>query len=315
MTNSCLLGIHAMTALHAGTGSAMSVIDLPIQREAHTHWPSITGSSIKGVMRDSARERLLQINPQQTRQQINEEENELTALFGPGRIADPASTYAGALNFTDARLIAFPVRSVRGVYALVTCPMALHRLQRDSELCGGTIKIDDGLAGLADDEVALPAETSPLRISSGNAVRVMFDEFDFSVSRMSCSLAASAVAALSFDGTRVQRRLAVVHDDVFTHFVRYATEVTARIGLDYETKTVRQGALFYEEFLPAESLLYCMVQADRARRDNSDLDQPEKAMRKLLDAYLPPVLQIGANATTGKGICRIQPCSVNGEKS
>ena len=49
-----------------------------------------------------------------------------------------------------------------------------------------------------------------------------------------------------------QTHLVVLHDDDFTHFVRHATEVVARVGLDYGSrKTVKQGALFYQEFLPS----------------------------------------------------------------
>ena len=38
-----LLGIHAQTSLHPGTGTTLGTVDLPIQRERHTHWPTIAG--------------------------------------------------------------------------------------------------------------------------------------------------------------------------------------------------------------------------------------------------------------------------------
>jgi CRISPR-associated protein Cmr4 len=41
--------------------------------------------------------------------------------------------------------------------------------------------------------------------------------------------------------SQIRDHVAVLHDDDFTHFVRHATEVVARVGLDYEKKTVRQG--------------------------------------------------------------------------
>ena len=66
---------------------------------------------------------------------------------------------------------------------------------------------------------------------------------------------------------RVKTHLAVLSDDDFTHFVRHATEVVARIGLDYERKTVKTGALFYQEFLPAETLFYSVVFASASRRE------------------------------------------------
>ncbi|WP_279487125.1 RAMP superfamily CRISPR-associated protein [Aeromonas veronii] len=51
MNSSLLLGLHAHTWIHAGSGEKDGVVDLPIQREAHTGWPVIFGSSLKGAMR------------------------------------------------------------------------------------------------------------------------------------------------------------------------------------------------------------------------------------------------------------------------
>ena len=51
MPDKSLLFIHALTGLHPGGGTALGVVDLPVQRERHTHWPTIPGSSLKGVMR------------------------------------------------------------------------------------------------------------------------------------------------------------------------------------------------------------------------------------------------------------------------
>ena len=105
---------------------------------------------------------------------------------------------------------------------------------------------------------------------------------------------------------RIKNHLAVLGDDDFTHFVRHATEVVARVGLDYERKTVKPGALFYQEFLPAETLFYSMVFASASRREG-DVKTPAHVL-----AYLEQnlnrvrVLQIGGDETTGKGLCLIR---------
>jgi CRISPR-associated protein Cmr4 len=56
ITNSsnALLGLFTETSLHAGAGQALGVIDLPIQREAHTAWPCVFGSAVKGALRARA---------------------------------------------------------------------------------------------------------------------------------------------------------------------------------------------------------------------------------------------------------------------
>jgi len=61
--------------------------------------------------------------------------------------------------------------------------------------------------------------------------------------------------------------------------------------------------LFYQEFLPAETLFYSVVLASASRREGD----PRAAAQVL--AYLQEnleragVLQIGGDETTGKGIC------------
>ena len=36
------------TSLHAGSGSDLGIVDLPIQREKHTNYPKVEASGIKG---------------------------------------------------------------------------------------------------------------------------------------------------------------------------------------------------------------------------------------------------------------------------
>ena len=43
--------MYAVTPCHAGSGSALGVVDLPIQRERHTNWPVIQASGVKGAFR------------------------------------------------------------------------------------------------------------------------------------------------------------------------------------------------------------------------------------------------------------------------
>ena len=55
---SSVLYIHALTSLHPGSGTALGVVDLPVQRERHTQWPTIPGSALKGVLRGLIRDGL-----------------------------------------------------------------------------------------------------------------------------------------------------------------------------------------------------------------------------------------------------------------
>ncbi len=293
-----LLFLHALTGLHPGGGTALGVVDLPVQRERHTQWPMIPGSGLKGVLRDACRRRL------------GGEDEELFAAFGPPPPSEAgasqtakASDYAGALAFTDARLVAFPVRSLRGVFAWVTCPAVLDRLGRDARLLarGGT-------APPAPPPVEQGGAACPQRsdnLIEGN--QLLLEEFEFHRTGDDGGVAewlAKTAVTDKATAERLTRNLVVLQDDDFTHFARHATEVVARIGLDYETKTARGQALFYEEFLPPETLFYAVALATGSR--NEKVERDAAGMLDLLRNHTPLILQIGADQTIGKGLCAIR---------
>src|SRR5437764_15259727 len=117
-----LLGLHALTGLHPGSGAALGTVDLPVQRERHTHWPTVAGSALKGILRDACRERIAQRHDLEQMEQFDDERDEqgqvkrratrkeqareradatmeLTELFGPP--AGQSSDFAGAVSVTD----------------------------------------------------------------------------------------------------------------------------------------------------------------------------------------------------------------------
>ena len=300
-----MLFLHAQTSLHPGSGTALGVVDLPVQRERHTQWPLIPGSALKGILRDACREKARE-NYGGDRRRANEEDAQLVAAFGPGKISGEASTHAGAISVSDARLLAFPVRSLRGVFAWVTCPAVLERLNRDLTLARRAPI--DSLPQLdpRKREQAACRPDSPLLLQDGAAQKLILEEFEFTwaagVDAVAQWLSDHAVLD-PFTKERIKSHLVVLQDDDFTHFVRHATEVVARIGLDYEKKTVKEGALFYQEFLPPETLFYSLVFANDSRFEK----HPAKAANVLsyLDQRLAEVglLQVGGDETTGKGIC------------
>ncbi len=47
-----IMSLICETPLHAGSGSDLGFVDLPIQRERHTEFPKIEASSLKGAIRE-----------------------------------------------------------------------------------------------------------------------------------------------------------------------------------------------------------------------------------------------------------------------
>src|SRR5438874_9204607 len=91
-----LLFLHALTSLHPGSGTALGAVDLPVQRERHTQWPTIPGSALKGILRDRCREEA-RTRHDGSRKKANEEDDLLVAVFGPGKVEEGTS-HAGALS-------------------------------------------------------------------------------------------------------------------------------------------------------------------------------------------------------------------------
>lgn len=283
--NTRLLCLHARSPIHCGTGQAIGGIDLPIAREKPTNVPLVPGSSLKGVLRALASDAEPGIHRD---------------VFGPP--TEKAHEHAGGVQFGDARLVFLPVRSVRGTFAWTTSPYLLRRFQQD--LIEAGMKPRKAPNDVPESK-ALVTKTSRLLADT----RVVFEDFDFERSESNeLTLFVDDAAKVFFDEAEDRAHFAaracVVHDDVMAVLLQTATEVTARIQLDASTKTVKRSALWTEESLPVETLLAGLVLAtplDKRANAAAMLGHVEKLLAGQRGA-----LQIGGNATVGRGLCRVR---------
>ena len=125
----------------------------------------------------------------------------------------------------------------------------------------------------------------------------------------------------------MKKAIAVLNDDDFRDFVTLSTEVIARTKIDSKTGTVQTGALWYEEYLPTDSILYSLVlttpiftenDADKGVFLLTDKDKAKKRdeadkVMGFFEDELPNVIQIGGNATIGKGLVRTHIYQNGGE--
>lgn len=285
-----LLGLLAETPLHPGTGQTTGVVDLPIQRERHTAFPVIPSTSLKGCLRDLARRRW-------------QDQRDVADVFGPD-IQQEDKAYAGAIGVSDARLLAFPVRSLREVFVWVTCPYVLDRLSRDLHR-----------AGLAADWLELEQPGDGQAITAHDALGGLLVLEDLSLQgqvRPEWGAVARAIAdrllpegvTHAFTRDRMATRLVLVSDNDFRWFAEHATQVTARISLnDNKTTTGGRGNLWYEETLPADTVMYALIRAEPPRRDGSAIAGGPGVRDRLTDllAGAGAYLQTGGNETVGQG--------------
>lgn len=289
------------TPLHAGSGSDLGIVDLPIQREKHTDYPKIEASGLKGSIREIF--------------EATSDDKEIELVFGP----EEGDLHAGALGFTDARLLLFPVKSVRGVFAWVTCPAVLERLKQDLSICQSSIGFVD-----VPTPNTIPNECDLIVKDQ----KIVLEEYTFPVGHNdACHAVAEQIAdsVLPSDSSydywreKMKKDIVVLDDDDFRDFVTLSTEVIARTRIDNNKGTVVDGALWYEEYLPTDSILYSLALTtplfvDEGKKKGTRFETNSQVPAKNTDEAkevmnffsegLPPIVQIGGNATVGKGIVR-----------
>jgi len=281
--------IKVITPLHAGSGQDLGIVDLPIQRERHTSFPKIEASGLKGSIRDIFRRTL---DP-------NEGKN-MDLLFGPETSGD----FAGAIGFIDARLLLFPVKSVKGTYALITCPQALNQLFVSLHI----VKHDfDIKINLVPETLCRVAEESQVALND----KVILEEYCFDVEDIKIDKDLIKLLEHYTEIDDLGQKLVILSDDDFKEFVNLSTEVITRTKIKIETGTVTDGALFTEEYLPSESVLYSLAIPSSifAPKENKESFVGEKhdtdAIMDYWQENMPQYMQIGGNATIGKGIVEI----------
>ncbi|NWG07727.1 MAG: type III-B CRISPR module RAMP protein Cmr4 [Chloroflexi bacterium] len=301
-TEKRILFLYVDTPLHAGSGRGLGAVDLPLQRERVTGYPMVQSTGLKGRLRDAYR----------THHKLQDDDEAVTRLFG--KAGESGESYAGSIAPGDARLLLFPVRSLAGVFAWTTSIHALSNFRRSAELGGHALGDFPDLHGLEvgkdDAWVCKPGvdgkPTTDLKAGSS----VVLEEFSFTpqpndlVNKIGAWLAKYALPEnYSYWLDALPRKLCILHEDAFRDFCKYATEVQTHIRLDPNTKTVSGGALWTEESLPMDTLLYAPVMASGARYKEDDKPGTEVAAEMLgqITGLDLRHLQLGGDETTGQG--------------
>jgi len=299
MNNTCLLFVHALSPLHAGTGQGVGVIDLPIAREKATGLPFLPGSSLKGTLRS--------LCPKDKRR----------SMFGPDNADLEANdSYASSVQVSDQRLLLLPIRSLAGTFAWVTSPYILRRFLRDSKDAQVRTPVPTVPTIQKIEQCLLPstdAKDGSKLLMDAKTPMVYLEDLDLEAKSDDVVKAWAEWFSLQiFPGDEewqqmLKERFCVVHDDMFNFLINTATEITARIRMQKESKTVETGGLWYEEALPTETILSGIVLAtptQAAKKDNEKLDIKE--VFDILQGLTGTTMQLGGKATTGRGICRVQ---------
>ena len=174
---------------------------------------------------------------------------------------------------------------------------------------------DLSLAGMVDLPPVAPAldegvihRTAMTKLEDGG--RIYLEDLDFAGKESRTATAwACKLGEWVFPGDeskawrdRFAERFAVVPDTVFDFLTETGTEVTARVRIDDDLKTVKPGQLWNEESLPAETILAGLVSCDHVYSRQSNAVTEDALVREF--ATSPLALQIGGKATIGRGRVR-----------
>ncbi len=284
--NSYLTTFYALTPIHPGAGSSLSYVDLPIQRERHTGYPMIAGSGIKGVIRDLAKRN----------EKNGWSSDDVKKIFGSEETGDTASL----VSFTDAKILFYPVRSIRGIFARITCPYIIERLKNESKSFGKEINFNNiDLKNLSDENVIINNDSS-LKLDNN---KIGLEEFLFTAEQKDLNGFINIIKDYLSEEANTNefgKRLAIVSDDVFVDLVNYAVEIRTRIKIDQTKGTAETGALFTVEFVPSEAIFYSYL------FEKKDINENEK-LKSLIDNK---IIQIGGDETIGSGFVKTKIVSL-----
>lgn len=290
--------IHTITPMHVGSGSDLGIVDMPIQREGHTNFPKIEGSSLKGSIREAFELKgRTDVNLLiKTYMSFGYDESNAPSAIQEAFPEKSDKEFAGALGFSDGRILLFPVKSAKGIFAWVTCPLVLNKFVKD-------LKISNNEQDFTIEENSITTD-SKINIDDSN---VILEEYQIGVEKNKSTQKIAEFLANELSNKEIKEKLIILSDDDFKDFITLSTEVITRTKIDNETGVVASGALFTEEYLPSETIMYSLALASPAMVNITQIQNlsTDDEVMKFFSETVPDIIQIGGNATIGKGIVSV----------
>lgn len=312
--NIAILKFYAISPMHAGSGDSVATVDLPIQRERHTNYPCIYASAVKGAMRAHFREFISKeeenyVNPDNKFAQV---EKLINFIFGSDKDNDEwngklkheggndeksVESLPGAISVSDAKLLAFPMRSNIAPFVWVTCPTILGRLRKDLEFSFS----------------AAGGNFVPFEITGNDAKIIISNENKFKdvkkviIEDAVVNVVSKDPALENFLNKNFSElnNLLLISDDMFGYCVSSCTEIQTNVKISSKTGTADDGSLRYQEFLPSDSVLYSIVNF-KSQENKYNVDLKSDIIAKHVKDVIKDFIQVGGDETLGKGICKIE---------
>ena len=292
--------IHTISPMHVGSGSDLGIVVMPIQREGHTGFPKIEGSSLKGSIREAFenKNKTNLTNLLKIYMTFGYDNTNVEHLLPAVKTAfEDNQEFAGALGFSDARILLFPIKSAKGIFAWITCPSVLDRFVNDLKISKNeqTFEIKENTI----------TENSKINIDENS---VILEEYQISITKDENTQEIAEFLSKELNNKEIEEKLIILDDNDFKDFITLSTEVITRTKINNQTGVVKDGALFTEEYLPSETIMYSLALASPIMAKDITQIQNLKTDDEVMSFFtstIPPTIQIGGNATIGKGIVSI----------
>lgn len=293
----------ALDPIHVGTGGMrLGRVDMSIVREPGTHLPKIPGTSLAGACRTYATMQeprkfphcagLGQADTNRGYQgHCGQPDCPICVTFGFAK--GTGGGFQGLAQFSDARLVFFPVHSLAGP-VWITCPAVLSDLGISEQ-------------APADDQV---------RVASGVRASGRLN-LGWLMLKIARNDFAPALPNIPQD---ILSRAVLVSDKMFGHIVNDNLEVRTSVSIDPSTGAAAEGALYTYEAIPRASVLYFEVVVSDPKfyriagqeplQNNGGQDKVRQTLENGLALF--ESLGIGGMSTRGMGRLRVLNLNAGG---
>lgn len=296
----------ALDPIHVGTGGMrLGRVDMSIVREPGTNLPKIPGTSIAGACRTYAAMQVEGKFPHcagQGQADTNRRYNghcgrpdcPICMTFGFSK--GSGTSFQGLAQFSDARLILFPVHSLAGPI-WVTSPDVLRDLGvNESEPPDGEVRAASGVSVSG-------------KLNLGWLMLKVKHNQPFSLDRN-----------LNEISDEIKNRAVLVSNKMFGHIVNDNLEVRTSVSIDPQTGAAAEGALYTYEALPRASVLYFevvvsdpkfyQIAGQQPLKDNGGKNKVKQTVKNGLELF--EHLGIGGMNTRGMGRLRVLNLNAGG---
>ena len=296
-----ILLIKTITNLHVGTGKGSEVVDLPIQRDNYG-FPTIYSSSLKGAIKSYI--------------YFKEGKSIAELLFGP----DESGEFASTVALTDAYLLAFPARSLRGVYCYLTCPLLLRRFKEYADMV--KYELDNEIKKLIEEgKTNVCDQSDAISIKRDNKEIIIINE-ELILENLAKENLSNLTKTLGLD-----KELIIIEDDDALQQVERSLIRLTRVKLNRSSKTVESGP-WTEEYVPPKTVFFTTVFYSKPstpllnKMDKNvllkhlQIEDIEKIEAATIKNYLNKNLKyliIGGHETIGSGIVELKVLSKKDE--